>query len=102
MSSNTSPSSTSASVPPVPCTAGETDLGQNIVVLDRGFVYVGAVVESADRIRISEAKNIRRWGTTKGLGELVAGPTRDTVLDPVGEVIVYRHAVIHLIPCRGF
>jgi hypothetical protein len=89
-SSNTSPSSTA------------TELGQNIVVLDRGFVYVGSVVEYPDRIRISEAKNIRRWGTTKGIGELVAGPTKDTVLDPVREVIVYRHAVIHLIPCRGF
>lgn len=78
------------------------ELGQHIVVLDRGFVYVGNVVEYGDRIRIENAKNIRYWGTTNGLGELTKGPTSKTKLDPVGEVIVYRKAVISLIPCQGF
>ena len=98
-----SPTSTpAASVPPVACAPGETDLGQHIVVLDRGFVYVGSVTEYPDKIRISNAKCIRRWGTTKGLGQLVTGPTDETVLDETGTVIAYRHAVIHLIPCQGF
>lgn len=90
------------SIPPVPSAPGWTDLGQNIVVLDRGFVYVGAVEESSDRIKISEAKCIRRWGTSKGLGELVNGPLGSTVLDRTGTVVAYRHAVIHMIPCSGF
>jgi len=79
-----------------------TNLGQNIAVLDRGFVYVGQVEELPDRIIITKAKNIRRWGTTKGLGELVNGPVSDTQLDEVGEVLVFKHAVMHLIPCKGF
>jgi hypothetical protein len=79
-----------------------TTLGQHIAVLDRGFVYVGQVTEYPDRIVITKARNIRRWGTTNGLGELRDGPLSETQLDIVGEVIVYRHSVMHLIPCKGF
>lgn len=78
------------------------DLGQNIVVLDRGFVYVGTVIEECDRITIKDAKNIRYWGTSQGLGELRNGPLSGTKLDAVGDVSVYRHAVIHLIKCKGY
>jgi hypothetical protein len=42
--------------------------GFRIVVLDRGFVYVGDVEQKADTLRISNARNIRAWGTTAGLG----------------------------------
>lgn len=80
----------------------ERDLGQRIVVLDRGFVYVGDVHEQPDRILVLNAKNIRVWGTSKGLGELRDGPLKDTKLDAVGTVEAYRHAVIHMIPCKGF
>ena len=68
-----------------------------IAVLDRGFVYVGSVEEFDDHILLTDASNIRKWGTTKGLGELVAGPTSDTVLDKVGTVKVPMRAVISLI-----
>jgi hypothetical protein len=80
----------------------EKQLGQNIVVLDRGFVYVGDVAEQSDRITISNARNIRRWGTTQGLGELRDGPLRETTTDKVGSVIAFKHAVMHMIPCKGF
>lgn len=80
----------------------ERDLGQNIVVLDRGFVYVGQVTEQVDRLVIRNARNIRRYGTTKGLGELRNGPLENTVLDDCGQVIVYLRAVISLIPSTGF
>jgi len=43
-----------------------------IVVLDRGFVYVGHVKLDGDFVTITGAKNLRKWGTTKGLGELVS------------------------------
>lgn len=78
------------------------DIGQHIVVLDRGFVYAGNVVEESDRITITGAVNIRYWGTKNGLGELVNGPLSGTKIDSVGTVIAYKHAVIHLIPCNGF
>ncbi len=76
--------------------------GQNIVVLDRGFVYVGDVSREGDFIIISNAKNIRKWGTTRGLGELVNGPLTSTVLDPVGSMMAPLKALMHLIPCKGF
>ena len=68
-----------------------------IVVLDRGFVYVGRVAIEGDFVVISSAKNIRKWGTSKGLGELVSGPLANTVLDTVGTVRAPLRAVIHMI-----
>lgn len=82
--------------------AGPKIAGQHIAVLDRGFVYVGDAEINGDFLSIKKAKGIRRWGTTKGLGELRTGPTPQTVLDEVGEVIVPLRALIHLIPCKGF
>lgn len=68
-----------------------------IVVLDRGFVYVGRVEVEDDFVIIGNAKNIRLWGTSKGLGELVNGPLKDTKLDPVGTVRAPLRALISLI-----
>jgi hypothetical protein len=65
-----------------------------IVVLDRGFVYVGHIELNGDFVKITRAKNIRYWGTTKGLGELVNGPLKDTKLDAVGSVTAPLRAVI--------
>ena len=44
-----------------------------IVVLDRGFVYVGDVALDGDWVVVANAKNIRVWGTSKGLGQLALG-----------------------------
>jgi hypothetical protein len=72
--------------------------GKAIVVADRGFVYVGDVEVSADWCVITKAKNVRKWGTSKGLGELALnGPLADTILDDVGTVRVPMRAVISLI-----
>ena len=69
--------------------------GFGIVVADRGFVYVGNIEVSSDWCVITNARNIRRWGTTQGLGELVQnGPTGRTQLDVVGTVRVPMRAVI--------
>ena len=71
--------------------------GLAIVVLDRGFVYIGKVTIDGDWCVIESAKNIRVWGTTNGLGELVKGPTKSTKLDQVGSVRAPLRAVIHVI-----
>ena len=72
--------------------------GFAVVVLDRGFVYVGNVECDSEWCVITDAHNIRKWGTTKGLGELVQnGPTSDTVLDVVGTVRAPMRAVISVI-----
>ncbi len=76
--------------------------GQNIVVLDRGFVYVGDCTQDGDFIRIENAKNIRYWGTAQGLGQLVNGPLPSTKLDTIGTVLAPMRALIHLVPCKGF
>ena len=78
------------------------DIGQNIVVLDRGFVYVGNVVIDGDFAFISNASNIRYWGTKRGLGELINGPLAETKLDHIGIVKAPMRAVIHFTPCKGF
>lgn len=74
--------------------------GTAIVVLDRGFVYVGKVTVDKDWCLIEGAKNIRVWGTTKGLGELVNGPTKETKLDAVGNVRAPMRAVISIIDAK--
>jgi hypothetical protein len=78
------------------------EIGQNIVVLDRGFVYVGDVCDEGDYVIIRNARNIRVWGTTAGLGELRNGPLANTKLDIVGEVKATKHSLQHFIPCKGF
>lgn len=76
----------------------ETLCGFGIIVVDRGFVYAGDVEVSNDWCVITNAKNVRVWGTTKGLGELAGkGPTPKTILDDVGTVRVPMRAVISII-----
>ncbi len=75
----------------------DTEGDIKIVVLDRGFVYVGHVSSDADLVVIKNAKNIRVWGTKKGLGELVNGPLSGTTLDLVGTVRAPFRALISLI-----
>ena len=66
-----------------------------IVVAQRGWVFVGRYTQDGDEVTLSDAKNIRTWGTTKGLGELAAtGPTSKTVLDPAGTVRLHHLAIV--------
>ena len=65
-----------------------------IVVADRGFVYIGIVEEIEGFIRMTNAYNIRVWGTTRGLGELVHGPKPNTKLDSVGSLKIPNRAVL--------
>ena len=65
-----------------------------IVIAQRGFVFVGRVRREEHHIVVRDAKNIRRWGTKKGLGELWSGPKSETVLDEAGTVRVHPLMVI--------
>mgnify|MGYP003704522395 CR=1 FL=1 len=49
------------------------DRGFSIVILDRGWVIVGNVVQHGDWLITTDAQNIRAWGTTRGLGEIAKG-----------------------------
>lgn len=58
-----------------------------LIVADRGWVFVGRCEDHDDgSVTIRNARNIRQWGTTKGLGELAAGPTANTLHDAYGTV----------------
>lgn len=57
-----------------------------IVILQRGWVMVGKFSRTEDMCSLDYTQVIRNWGTTKGIGELVNGPTAKTVLEPVGHV----------------
>jgi hypothetical protein len=52
-----------------------------IVILQRGWVYVGRLSKVGNECKLTNASCIRTWGTTKGLQELVNGVTSKTVLD---------------------
>ena len=78
------------------------ELGQQIVVLDKGFVYVGDVSMNNQYVLIQNAKNLRRWGTTEGLGQLRNGPLPETKIDQCGTILAPKHSLVHFIPCRGF
>ena len=73
----------------------------SIVILDRGFVLVGDARVDGDWVVTTNASIIRRWGTTKGLGELAAnGPLAKTVLDPIGTMRSPLRALIGLVACE--
>lgn len=73
-----------------------------IVVLDRGFVYAGRAAIADGFITITKAQCVRRWGTSKGLGELAAeGPKTHTVLDDAGTIVAPVSALVHLIACEA-
>ena len=75
--------------------------GLCIVVLDKGFVYVGNLTTDDKFLIITDAKNIRRWGTTKGLGQLALdGPQTNTVLDNAGTVKALVGELKHMIVCE--
>lgn len=70
-----------------------------IVIAQRGWVFVGRWEEDGERVTLHNARVIRRWGTTKGLGELCAGPTSSTVLDPAGTVELHILGVVASLAC---
>jgi hypothetical protein len=75
--------------------------GFNIVVLDRGFVYVGEVITDEKFVRITNARNIRRWGTERGLGQLALnGPQENTKLDNCGDICAPIGELKHLMRCE--
>jgi hypothetical protein len=75
---------------------------QQIVVLDRGWVFVGNARYVDGGLAVDNARCIRIWGTARGIGQLAeTGPTEQTKLDPCGSIIAPDHAVILIIPCKS-
>jgi hypothetical protein len=71
-----------------------------IVVLQRGWVAVGRYSKDGAICRLEDSAIIRKWGTTRGLGELRAGPIKNTILDPSGLVEFHELGEIFSIHCE--
>ena len=71
-----------------------------IVVLQRGWVVAGLVRREGHHLVIRSAHVVRRWGTSKGLGELASqGPRQGTVLDPCPTIRCHELTVVLEIEC---
>jgi hypothetical protein len=69
-----------------------------IVILQRGWVYIGRFSREGNDCKLTNASCIRTWGTTKGLQELVNGATSKTVLDKCDGVVEFDWlTVVHTI-----
>jgi hypothetical protein len=74
-----------------------------IFIIDNGFIYIGYGERYTDELLgdcliIRTAHNVRRWGTTKNIGQLaVEGKQSETVLDYTGAVTAPIQRVIHTI-----
>ena len=74
--------------------------GMFIFVCDRGHVIMGNAESSKDMafaFHLTKSVTIRNWGTTKGLAELINGPTTSTKLDAVCERTLPLRSIIDII-----
>lgn len=72
----------------------------HIVILPRGWVVVGKLKEGKDFSELTFCAVIRRWGSTRGLGEIAEnGPTKDTILDNTPPMRFPNSAIINMIAC---
>ena len=71
-----------------------------IVILQRGWVFVGRYTRNGEDCALTGAHCIRRWGTTRGLGQLASeGPQPNTTLEAAPEVGFHVLTVIATIRC---
>lgn len=72
-----------------------------IVILQRGWVMVGYFERNGNDCKLSKASVIRSWGTTKGLGEIANGPTKDTKLDKCNGLVEFDYlTVVAMVSCE--
>lgn len=72
-----------------------------IVILQRGWVVAGRFAQEGSTCTLINAVIIRRWGTTKGLGEIAQnGPTPNTVLDTTPKITYHELTAVATIDCE--
>lgn len=93
----TTPAAAPEKLPSTPVSGSAT----KIVICQRGWVFVGKVIKDGSEVVITAAKNVRQWGTTRGLGEIAAsGPISKTVMDDYGTVRVHELSIVATIDCN--
>lgn len=66
-----------------------------IMVLQRGWSFVGRLERNGNDCVLHNASNIRQWGTTKGLGEIAkGGPTSKTKLDKCHGIVEFDYLTV--------
>ena len=74
---------------------------KQIIVVDKGFVFVGELESDGDFYSLKTGFCIRRWGTTKGLGQLaMEGPLSGTILEPADNTKFPKERLIFTIDCE--
>jgi len=73
-----------------------------IVILQRGWCMIGRFERDGSDCKLRDAVVIRRWGTTRGLGEIAeGGPTDQTELDKCYGVVGFDYlTVVATIDCK--
>ena len=71
-----------------------------IVILQRGWVAVGRFEQDGSDCQLKDASIIRVWGTTRGLGEIISGPTSSTKLDSCGTLRFHELAIVATMDCE--
>ena len=86
-----------------PAAEAKTGIGRVLVVADRGHVWAAEnVTFDDDFARLTNARAVRRWGTSEGLNQLAKqGPLASTRLDAAADLLVSRRALIAVIPCEA-
>lgn len=80
----------------------EYDYGTQIVILQRGWVFVGEMTRVGNECELRNAACVRSWGTSKGLGEIAKnGPTENTKLDPCPTVRFHYLTMVGQIECEA-
>jgi hypothetical protein len=72
-----------------------------IVILQRGWVAVGRFSQSGSDCELKQASIIRKWGTDKGLGQLISGPLTNTILDTCGNLRFHELAIVATMDCEA-
>lgn len=76
--------------------------GRHIVVLDRGWIFVGdLILEKEDVYILSNAKNVRKW-ETGGFGGLTkSAKNSGAVLDESEPLKFHKSAMIFCVPVKS-
>jgi len=73
-----------------------------IVILQRGWCMVGKFRREGSDCFLDNASVIRKWGTTKGIGEIAKyGPQKETLLDKCHGTVEFDYlTVVASISCE--
>lgn len=72
-----------------------------IIIGQRGWVWVGHPRREGDQVIIEGARCIRRWGTTGGLAQLAnSGPQRETQLEEACSIKLHVLGIVGSYLCN--